>query len=92
MEWIEMIKVQTAGSKASVACKDYLAQFQLEKNASDPPTIKKYQNAHVDGSHAILLRWSTAPPGDSGSHLAQQLGNLLKDYGMVSHSVWIASS
>lgn len=89
MKWIEIIKVQTAGSKASKACRNYLEQIELVQDETGPEEIMRYQNASISGFHLVMLHWTMDFSSLSISHQAQLLIGELKHFGMVDHSVWI---
>ena len=90
MNWMEIIKVQTAGCEASKKCRDYLEQYKPGRDGSGPTAIKRYDNATIAGWHAIVLTWTTDSPKLPGSGMARALIHELKQFGMVDHSVWIA--
>ena len=88
MSWLEIIKVQTAGSQAASACRDYLAQIGPPQEAQGSTEILQYHNATIDGCFMLALRWTTGRIPAQGSGLAHSIIRELKRFGLVDHSVW----
>ena len=91
MPWLEIIKVQTAGSQAASACRDYLAQIGSPLETPGSTQILQYHNATIDGCFMLALRWTTDRRAALGSGLAHSIIRELKRFGLVDHSVWSAS-
>lgn len=90
MQWMEIIKVQTAGREAREHCRDSLAAFKGIHSVPDLVEIRHLDNATIDGWHILLLDWDSAYPELPGSRVGQTLIDELKRFGMVDHSVWTA--
>ncbi len=90
MKWMEIIKVQVFGDRASRSCKSFLNEFIYTEKVKGLSSIRYYENGIIDGVHAITLNWSTDDLPASHSDLANTLIHGLKQFGLVDHTIWIS--
>lgn len=85
MKWIEFIKIQTASSNVAAKMLALIEQF---KECQGLLEVKVFRHASVDDC-SLCLCWNTDSPESRGSSVGFVLCNILKQYGLVDHTVWI---
>ena len=88
MKWMEFMKVQTAGTQGQTAMPRLL---ELTANLKKTPGLLEsgvYNQASGYGDFAVLLLWDTDQPQQEGSMEGLNLQQILKQFGLVNHSVW----
>lgn len=85
MKWMEFIKVQTT---TPIVATELLSFIDGCGRCRGLLEAKVFQHASVDDC-SLCLRWDTNRPELLGSSIGVSLGNSLKQYGLVDHSVWI---
>lgn len=85
MKWMELIKVQTAHANLVVKLMRIIDDCDQCQGLLE---AKVFRHASI-GDCSLCLRWSTDQPEPRGSSVGLSLSNLLKQYGLVDHSVWI---
>jgi hypothetical protein len=89
MAWMEIIRVNMAEDNRA------LLEDKLREFVSNPAQNKKnrdiriYRNAEVENSLSIHLYWNTGRPLLQGSQTGLRLTHVLRETGLISHSVWI---
>jgi hypothetical protein len=87
MEWLEVIKLRSAG-KGSGSLEESLGSiYRLSQNGL--VEIKTYRHAVLGSDWSIHLRWESERPEQNGSSLGLNLAQALKEFGLVDHSIWI---
>jgi hypothetical protein len=89
MQWLEMIKVRTAGNGEQAIDKALLDQIAGLLKSPDLTHVRSYVHASVTNDLLITLTWYTEEPQPWGSDLGHSLSQELKRYGLVDHSVWL---
>ncbi|OQY60635.1 MAG: hypothetical protein B6245_00535 [Desulfobacteraceae bacterium 4572_88] len=89
MEWLEIIKVRTAGVGERGVDKELLEQVEKGLKSPGLAGVKVFAHASVPNDLVITLKWGTEHPQPWGSDLAHSLIQELKRYGLTDHSVWI---
>ena len=88
MKWIEVIKISIAENRRAVLesqIKSVMAKFNNGENAE---TVKLYHNL-LDGDLSIHLCWTNRKAEPRGSKTGLCLAHLLREFGLISHSVWV---
>ena len=89
MKWLEIIELRSTTSNR------LLLESQLHGivNNLDKETqkhkITAYSHVMIDNDFSIHLTHDSKNIEKNGSSLGLHLASLLKEYGMVNHSVWI---
>ncbi|MGA1870178.1 MAG: hypothetical protein ACMUJM_16700 [bacterium] len=89
MKWLEIIELRSAKSNLE------LLESQLQKLLNDlekeakKHTITAYSRVMIDNDLSIHLIHDSKNVEKNGSSLGTHLASLLKEYGMVNHSVWV---
>jgi len=85
MKWMEFIKVQTAHANFTATMMRIVDECVHCQGLLE---AKVLQNASV-GDCSLCLRWNTESAAAGGSSVGLSLSSILKQYGLVDHSVWI---
>ncbi|MEN6466438.1 MAG: hypothetical protein ABFD62_14795 [Syntrophaceae bacterium] len=88
MKWIEVIKISIAENRRAALehqIKSVIASLNNEERAE---TLKLYYNL-LDGDLCIHLCWDNGDPESRGSKTGLCLAHLLREFGLISHSVWV---
>lgn len=88
MKWLETIKISIAENRRATLEKQLAEIMANLNNAQNAEFIKLYKNLQ-DGDMCIHLSWSNGKAQLRGSRTGLSLAHLLKEFGLVSHSVWI---
>jgi len=89
MNWVEIINLRVAETN----------QEQLEQKLSELLSkvdhddglcsVKSYHNAVVKSDLSIHLHWKSGKVDLQGSKTGLCLMHILKNFGLISHSVWV---
>lgn len=90
MKWIEVIKISVADNRRAPLESQIESIMlglhrEMEKEADE---MKLYRNI-LDNDLCIHLYWNKGPVDPRGSKLGIFITHLLKEAGLVSHSVWV---
>lgn len=90
MKWLEVIHLRYVNLDAE-QIESFLAQLiddvQREKGA---PMFDFYRDANLKNDVCLQLHHGSREVAMSGSSMGIYISSLLKKYGMVDHTVWIA--
>ncbi|MFP4037357.1 MAG: hypothetical protein ACLFUE_07535 [Desulfobacteraceae bacterium] len=95
MKGLEVIRVQSSSSLERDLEKRL---FNVREEVLQGPTCAglvafiPLRQADMPGSFAIHLLWDSEVPASQGSALGWNLMEILKEFGLVNHSVWLAAS
>lgn len=89
MKWLEVIKLRIAEKDQEPAEKIIMKLIKDVSNNSSMRDIKFYRNASVGNDLSINLHWKSGKVDPQGSATGLCLVHLFKDFGLVSHSVWV---
>lgn len=89
MSWLETIEIRSAGNRKKLieAQLEYLIS-SIDKGTRGTTTII-YKLATMETDFSIHLLHNSGNVGHDGSLLGQHLASALKEFGLVSHRVWI---
>ncbi len=91
MKWIEVIKISIAENRRAALEKQVNSVIKKLNNDQNAETVKLYHNL-LDGDLCIHLYWGGGEPQPRGSKTGLCLAHLLKEFGLISHSVWVEQS
>ena len=89
MECIEIISLETVTGVSEEFYKRLLASVKEKYKDRQLKDINLYQHGTIETDFSIHLRWDLGRVDLMGTEAAQYLVQLLKEYGLVSHSVWV---
>ena len=88
MQWLEVVAVRMAGEveaeKALALCRQVL--HQEPESTLDRMTL--YRSIEYRTDIGIHLHWQQADGKPAKSRLGCQLTRLLRDFGMIRHTLW----
>ena len=88
MKWVELITVMSvSGSPLIPDIK--LIRDMAETHKAHLENILFFRHPLIENDMAVHLFWDTFRSEPAGSDFGQELIQLLKEYGLVNHSVWI---
>ncbi|MEN6466442.1 MAG: hypothetical protein ABFD62_14815 [Syntrophaceae bacterium] len=88
MKWIEVIKISAAENRRTALENKIRSVMWNLKTEGNPQMVKLYRNL-PDGDLSIHLFWDEGKAEPWGSKTGLCLARLLKQYGLISHSVWV---
>lgn len=86
MNWIEVIKAQTASKTAAEECSRYMCTLHAQKNTHEEPEISIYSSGAYPALYMIILAWPSGRPESSVSTLSNVIIQELRNLGLVDHS------
>lgn len=86
MNTLEVIHLRMCGDDLDLLVNT--VQRAVEE-AADPPEIRIYRHARIEGDLLLHLHWDVSSRGSQFSELGLRLASLLRFHGMVEHSVWV---
>ena len=91
MKMLEIIELRMTG-KDHDTVEAYLKQFAKQVSSEADKTIKVFTKLNVETDFSIHLVDHTFTLEQNGSALGQHLVSVLKEFGLVNHSIWIEQS
>lgn len=88
MKWMETIRI-TIAENAHEALQKQLTEIMANLNAEQNGEVVKIYRNLQDGDMCIHLNWRNGEAELQGSRTGLCLAHLLKEFGLISHSVWI---
>lgn len=88
MEWLEIIELRTRGSNRELMESQLQALIDEVVMNAEKPAIKAYSHAMVDTDFSIHL-FHESTIDHFGSRLGLCLASVLREFGLVNHSIWI---
>jgi heme-degrading monooxygenase HmoA len=89
MRWIEVIKIQTGGCDQESLERQITELISKIDNHDGMKGIKLYHSAQVNSELCIHLYWESEKAEVHGSAAGLCIIHLLKEFGLVSLSVWV---
>jgi hypothetical protein len=86
MKWLEVIQLRSAG-KAPRFPREVLSMVE-----GDPVRwvkIEGFRHAALETDWSLHLYWESEHPEPHGSPIGLRLAQMLKEFGLVHHSVWV---
>jgi len=89
MKWIEIIALRSATDVLARLDTKSLLSINDNYQAADLDKIKVYRHCTMDTDLSVHLYWDSDKVDPTGSSLAQHLKQLLKENGLINHSIWV---
>lgn len=90
MHWIEIVGLRTVGRDKEGAIKRLKQQIRHADRNEKQVKIRIYHHATLETDLSIHLIWDSDKINRGGSKLGLMLAEVLKEFGMVDHTVWVA--
>lgn len=89
MKWMEVIKLRIAEKNPESVEQEIEKLIKELGNNGSMKDIKLYHNAVVDNDLSVHLNWESGNAEPQGSATGLCLVHVLKEFGLISHSVWV---
>lgn len=89
MRWVEIITIRSAGNEEKKMIAELLKQVEQAGEHGLPREMRIYRHAAVETDLSIHILWESDSVAQPHSTLGDLLVSATRDFGMVSHSVWI---
>lgn len=89
MKWLEIIELRSVGSNRGLIMKQLREIIDEVHKNNEQQKIKVYNRVAIDSDFSIHLIHTTKNADINGSPLGLQLVSILKEFGLVNHSVWL---
>jgi len=89
MQWIEIIKVRSAGTGETEAVADIFKDFSRMDKGTQPTTVKLYHHASVESDLCIHIYWDSETMPSRKSPMGLRIVDAIGPLGTVNHSIWI---
>jgi hypothetical protein len=89
MEWIEVIKLRIAEKNPELVEQEIVKLISEVGNNGSMREIKLYHHAVVGNDLSVHVHWESGNAEPQGSATGLCLVHLLKEFGLISHSVWV---
>ena len=87
MKWLEVIKLRSAEKDSRSMEELLLSVRKFIQNGLVETKI--FRHASLDSDLSIHLHWESDWPEQNGSALGLRLGQALREFGLIDHSVWV---
>lgn len=89
MKWMEVIRLRIAENTPHLVEQKIMKLITEVGYNGNIKDIKLYRHAAVANDLNVNLHWESGNVEPQGSTTGLCLVHVLKDYGLVSHSVWV---
>ena len=89
MQWMEEIKIRIADKNPEVVEGKIMRLIKDLGDNGGMKEIKLYHSAVVNNDVSVHLYWDTEGAEPHGSAMGLCLVHVLREYGLISHSVWV---
>lgn len=88
MSWIEVIRIIVAENRQSAVEKQITSMISELNSVESAEAVRLYHKL-PGGDLSIYLYWKENTVEPHGSRTGNCLTHLLREFGLVSHSVWV---
>ena len=89
MKWMEVIKLRIAETSPELVEQKIIKLITDVNKYDSMKEIKLYRHAMLDNDVSVFLHWESEKVEPQGSAKGLCLFHVLKEYGLISHSVWV---
>jgi hypothetical protein len=89
MKWMEVIKLRIAETSPELVEQKIIKLITDVNKYDSMKEIKLYRHAMLDNDVSVHLLWESEKIEPQGSATGLCLLHVLKEFGLISHSVWI---
>ena len=89
MNWIEIVGLRAVGRDKEGAIKSLKQQIRIANYNERTVKIGIYRHATLETDLSIHLIWDSDKTSRAGSKLGLMLAEVLREFGMVDHAVWV---
>jgi hypothetical protein len=88
VKWLEIIKLRRAGNGEEILG-EFLGSLANSGQIGELIEIRTYRHASFESDLNVHLYWESERPEPNGSALGLRLAQVLEEFGLMNHSVWI---
>ena len=88
MSIVEIISLRGTKALTEEFCSTLMSRVRDQRKQASQPEIKTYRRKNIDSDVSFHLVWSSPEIKWEKSDFGVSLARYLKEYGLVSHSVW----
>ena len=89
MKWMEVIKLRVAEKTPELVEQEIENLIKDFGNNGIMKNVKLYRNAVINNDLSVHLHWESGKAEPQGSATGLCLVHVLKEFGLVSHSIWV---
>ena len=89
MKWIEIITLRSTSDDLAALDIESLVAIKDDYQAGRLEKIKIYRHCTMHTDLNVHLHWNSDRADPAGSSVALHLVQLLKENGLVNHSIWV---
>ena len=89
MKTIEIITVRLDPRRQDSLLRELRTTLETQRVSDDRVNVEVYRHATVKTDVSVHLLFESFEPDAQPSALGQRLASALKEFGLVSHSLWI---
>lgn len=89
MRWIEIITLRYFTTAFEKLDKNLIPSLKEKCGNEGLMCVRAYRHQSITTDLSIHLHWESAKANSMGSDEAVHIIQLLKEYGLVNHSVWV---
>jgi len=89
MKWLEIIELRSVGGNRALLESQLQSLVNEVSHKAALQTIKVYGHVGVETDFSVHLMHDSKEADFSWSPLGLRLASMLKEYGLVNHSVWV---
>ncbi len=87
IKWLEVIKLRSAGNLEKLL--EVLRPTAQSAQGQGLVEMKIYRHAALETDLMVYLYWVSEGPRQKESPLGHQMARVLKEFGLIDHSLWI---
>jgi hypothetical protein len=92
MNWIEIITLRQSTAEVERPDNNLILSLKEKCGINGLMDVRVYRHESIETDLSIHLLWDLARVNSKGSDEANHIVLLLKEYGLVNHSVWVEES
>jgi hypothetical protein len=89
MKWLETISLRCAGSREKRVVMDLLQNIRVLDETIGSVDVEVYESPLVESDLSIHIHGGSETFRHGKSSLGLSLSHTLRDFGLISHSVWV---
>ena len=89
MKWTEIITLRTSETPVKEVVADILKSVGANSSMGKPAKLKLFSHATVESDLSSHIQWEATSMDRGKSLLGFELVDMLREFGLVNHSVWI---
>lgn len=89
MKRLEIITLRSRRNIPTSVISELLRQIEKADPTERPVRIRIYHHVGVDSDLSIHIHWNSEVGNERKSPLGLMLSHVLRDFGLLNHSVWI---